>query len=292
MIGRRGGLLKTLVRKVIARLANAATPLLRSTRIGQVIHQEMLDQMMCETQAVEHGGVHLTFCVPNRVNKFRIDTFSTKEPETLEWIDRIPMGATLWDIGANVGLYACYAAKTRGCQVIAFEPSVFNLELLARNIFANALTDKVMIIPLPLSNSLGVDKLNMTTTEWGGALSTFGHTYGHDGHELQRVFEFRTLGVTMADAVACLRLPAPDYIKMDVDGIEHLILRGGESILRNVRQVLIEVNDQFNEQADVCAACLRGAGLALVSKSHSQMFENSAFRSAFNQIWARPSEAS
>jgi len=97
-----------------------------------------------------------------------MDTFSTKEPETLEWIDKIPQGSVIWDVGANIGLYTCYAAKARGCRVFAFEPSVFNLELLARNIFLNELTDRVTIIPTPLSNTLAFNALNMQTTEWGG----------------------------------------------------------------------------------------------------------------------------
>ena len=89
---------------------------------------------MNHTQKVEHQGVELTFAEPNDINNYRIGTFSTKEPETLEWIDEIPQGSVLWDIGANIGLYTCYAAKARGCRVFAFEPSVFNLELLARSL--------------------------------------------------------------------------------------------------------------------------------------------------------------
>jgi FkbM family methyltransferase len=54
----------------------------------------------------------------------------------------MPRGSVLWDIGANVGLYSCYAVKARDCRVFAFEPSVFNLELLARNIFLNGIADQ------------------------------------------------------------------------------------------------------------------------------------------------------
>ena len=78
---------------------------------------------MSRSRAVRHHGTQLTFAVPNRLNRFRIDTFSTKEPETLDWIDAIQEGSVLWDIGANVGLYSCYAAKARRCRVVAFEPS-------------------------------------------------------------------------------------------------------------------------------------------------------------------------
>jgi two-component system OmpR family sensor kinase len=38
-------------------------------------------------------------------------------------------------------------------------------------------------------------------------------------------------------------MPKPNYMKIDVDGIEHLILEGCESILKTVNSVLIEIND-------------------------------------------------
>lgn len=81
----------------------------------------------------------MRFYVPNAQCRYRVSSFSTKEPDTLEWMDTIPPGSVIWDIGANVGLYSVYAAKSRGARVFAFEPSVFNLELLARNIFLNQL---------------------------------------------------------------------------------------------------------------------------------------------------------
>ena len=58
----------------------------------------------------------------------------------------MPEGSVVWDIGANVGLYSCYAAKHRGCRVFAFEPYVFNLEILARNIYLNQLSERVTIV--------------------------------------------------------------------------------------------------------------------------------------------------
>ena len=51
----------------------------------------------------------------------------------------------------------------------------------------------------------------------------------------------------MDDAVQRLDIPVPDYIKMDVDGIEHLILKGGSRVLREVAGILIEVNEDYKE---------------------------------------------
>ena len=96
---------------------------------------------MSTIRTVSYHGTQLAFCVPNGLNHIRVETFSTKEPETLAWIDAIAVDSVLWDVGANIGLYSCYAAKARHCRIIAFEPSVFNLELLARNVFLNHVTD-------------------------------------------------------------------------------------------------------------------------------------------------------
>ena len=98
-----------------------------------------------------HNKIKVYFANPNRLCVNRARYFSEKEPETLEWIDKIEVGAVLWDIGANIGLYSVYAAKTRSCLVFAFEPSVFNLEFLARNIYMNNLSNNIVIVPLALS---------------------------------------------------------------------------------------------------------------------------------------------
>lgn len=254
---------------------------------GGRIQQLLATAMMSNTRIVEHDGVRMSFVVPNYVNSWRVRSFSSKEPETLEWIDGFAAGSVLWDVGANVGLYSCYAARRRGCRVFAFEPSVFNLELLARNIWNNALCELVTIVPLPLSDNLANSTLNMSSTEWGGAMSTFDQTYTHDGSSLNKIFEFRTVGVSMDDAAQLLRIPPPDYLKMDVDGIEHLILKGGAAVLRSVKGVLIEINEEFAKQAADSSRYLVDAGLELKEKRHADMFEKTIFKNCYNQIWRR-----
>ena len=264
--------------------------LLSKTKIGGFAFEQILNSAMDATQSLTHNQTHLVFSVPNSLNRFRVDSFSTKEPETLEWIDSFPPESVLWDIGANIGLYSCYAAKARSCKVFAFEPSVFNLELLARNIYLNQLTANVCIVPLPLSNDLGISTLNMTSKDWGGALSTFGEDYGWDGKQMKQVFNFQTIGVSVDNVENLLLIPQPNYIKIDVDGIEHLILSGAKHVLSIVDGVLVEVNDDFLEHAHQCNEILLQAGLVLKEKRHAEMF-NSAHSfgggHVWNQIWIR-----
>ena len=93
----------------------------------------------------------------------------------------------------------------------------------------------------------------------------------------------------MDDLTRRMAIPTPDFIKMGVDGIEHLILSGGEEVLSAVKGVLIEVNDEFEEQATKCAALLSKAGLVLRDKRQSDMIAASSadFQHTFNQIWVR-----
>jgi len=264
---------KRTMRKIVAGLSK--------TYVGRYAYQEIIDAAMKWERSVIYGSHRLNFAVPNWLNQYRIDTFATKEPETLEWVDSIPEGSVLWDIGANIGLYSIYAAKARNCCVYAFEPSVFNLELLARNIFLNNLQNQITIIPVALSDQLGVNFFRMTTTAWGGALSSFGQDFDQNGAPLKDIFEYQTLGMSMSDAVSLFNVPRPDYIKIDVDGIEHFILRGGSNVLAKVKGLLIEINDTFQDQAEESVRILEKAGLSLFKKC------DLGVSNQFNQWWMR-----
>lgn len=270
-------MLKQFVKHMITRAALG----LSKTSVGLYAYQQIIDTSMKRKRVVNYRSHRMVFAVPNWLNQYRIDTFAIKEPETLEWVDSVPEGAVLWDVGANIGLYAIYAAKARNCRVYAFEPSVFNLELLARNIFLNNLQNRITIIPVALSDQLGLNSFKMTTTAWGGALSTFGQDFDQNGALLKDIFEYQTLGMSITDVVSLLHIPQPDYIKIDVDGIEHLILRGGGNVLAKVNGVLIEINDKFLEQAEESVRLLENAGLSLHRKC------DLGVPNQFNQWWLR-----
>jgi FkbM family methyltransferase len=275
-------IIKKFIKYFISRLINWLMIFIPKTRIGNYIYQEIIKNIMKRNNEVVHKNKTLKFCLPNKLNERRFNTFATKEPETLKWIESIPQGSILWDIGANIGLYSVYAAKSQNCKVFAFEPSVFNLELLARNIALNKLQKSISIIPIALSDQIGMNLFKMSNTEWGGALSTFGENFGQDGKELKQMFEYQTTGLSMDNACEFLKIPQPDFLKMDVDGLEHFILRGGLKTLSLVEGVLIEINDMFIEQAKESSTLLKKAGLVLHKKCDLGVSKQ------FNQWWIRP----
>ena len=168
---------------------------------------------------------------------------------------------------------------------------MFNLGLLAKNIYVNSLSERINVVPIPLSSKDQISELLMSNVHEGGAMSSFGVSFGHDGKMLDEHMVYRMPGLTLDTILASGMISEPPtLIKIDVDGIEHLILSGAQSTLRapTLRSVLVEVNDEFRELASGVAQHLTEAGFQLKAKLHSEMLDSGPFATSFNQIWVRP----
>ncbi len=222
---------------------------------------------------------------------WRARTLSTKEPETLEWIDRFAEGEVFWDIGANVGLYALYAAISRKVCVLAFEPSAANYFLLNRNIELNELTDWLQAYCLAFSDGTRIDTLNMQNTDLGGALSSFGSTIDESGRTFVPKFRQGSIGYSIDQFVDRFTPLFPNHIKIDVDGIEDCIVAGAAATLRDdrLRSLSIELDDERPDHTQSVVAAIEQAGLRLATKRQSAMIAASEFKHIFNYQFRRTS---
>ena len=237
----------------------------------------------------------ITFFVPNQITNWRVDTFFSKEPETLEWIDGFKKKENLifWDIGANVGLYSIYnALKNINSTTISFEPSSSNLRVLTRNISINNLENNIKVVPIPLTNKENIFQI-MREGHFveGGALNTFGEKFDFQGKEFEPKMKYSLLGTTINNLIENKILEVPDYIKIDVDGIEHLILEGGNKILKNkkIKSLSIELNKNFKEQYDKVFNIMKENEFSYLYKkvNDDNFAEESKYNIVFNYIFAR-----
>ena len=240
-------------------------------------------------KVIKLDNLSLSFYVPNQLILYRVNTFFLKEPEIIEWINNFKERGIFYDVGANIGLYSCYASKKKNTNTYSFEPSVFNLENLSKNIFINNLSDKITIIPNPLYSKKTISEMNMSNTDLGGALSTFKEDYSYDGNKIQTIFKFRVPGATIDSLVEEYSLPYPDYLKIDVDGIEHLILKGATKSLQQVKSIFIEVNENFYEHKNTIEEILLKNDFEFVSKHSDIAIKSEKFKNCFNQIWFKKS---
>src|SRR5438132_2135648 len=139
-------------------------------------------------------GHEINLWVESAIERFRAKTYNAKEPETLDWIERyIRPGDVVYDVGANIGLYAMFAAKRlegRG-KVYAFEPEALNHAKLSKNIHLNGLSGMVVPCCLALTDTLCFDTFNLHPNNFeemaggqlvpGSALHSFGVENDYSG---------------------------------------------------------------------------------------------------------------
>ena len=282
-----------LILYLIKKYAGLLSYLFKIDIVSQIF-SSVFFELENRTQRVVHINdnkceVTLDFYTPNEMCKMRADTFSSKEPEILNWIDKHGGDDTFWDIGSNIGLYSIYYGLSKSGRVVSFEPSVFNLKQLAKNISLNGLSEKIDLNPIPLSDSTGYADFSVSSLEEGSAQNAFGVSYGFDGNNLNQQVNYSLLGMKGDEIIKYGYVnKIPKMIKLDVDGIEHLILEGMKEILQsdNCYSVFVEVNDDFHDQATQVNKILTQSGFELSEKTHAEMHEHSTkYSKTFNQIW-------
>ncbi|MEQ9364472.1 MAG: FkbM family methyltransferase [Leptospirales bacterium] len=196
------------------------------------------------------------------VCRWRAATLLSKEPETIGWMDSFAAGETLWDIGANIGVYALYAGAIRGCRVVAFEPAAQNYYILNKNIELNGLAEKVRAFPVAFSYGFRASSFSMSSLEGGNALSTI-----EDGPEIAGNFTQGLMALSLDEFVERGGMTFPDHLKIDVDGEEHNILLGGKKLLadKRLRTLLIELDGDETNFAE-SLELIRAAGFEQVEE--------------------------
>jgi FkbM family methyltransferase len=237
----------------------------------------------------------IKFFIPNQLTEWRVNTFFTKEPETIAWIDKFKNDKkfNFWDIGSNIGLYSIYAAITHSnCQVISFEPSSNNLRVLTRNISINNLENNIKVFSNPLTNK-SKKFLMMKHNEFteGGALNSFGENFNFEGKEQTYSMKYQLLGLSIKDILDNKILEIPDYIKIDVDGIEHIILSGAENYLKDskIRSISVEINENFKTQFNNILDIMKKNNFVFLEKKQNDELKNSdgPFSQSFNYIFKK-----
>ena len=281
-------IIKKTSKKLIKFLSFLFTNFLKRFGVGRYFLEQLNKSINNLNINIRHKNISLNFFTPNRLNRFRAKTFSEKEPETLEWIDNFKNDSIFWDIGANVGVYSCYAGKKEKTKVYAFESSVFNLECLVKNININNLNEVITIFPLPLTDYTKETDFNLSSTDSGSAMASFGVSYKSDGSDFNKIFNYKILGLSIDEAIKNFNLETPNYIKIDVDGIEHLILSGGMKVLSEVDEILVEVDEKFETQVEKVKSILGKSGLKYSGKYQSLMMQKANKKNrTFNQVWKR-----
>lgn len=138
------------------------------------------------------------------------------------------------DIGANIGSYTVLASAEMEAQSIAVEPVPVTFGYLKNNILANDMAHLVT----PLNIGLGSKKGSLKFTK---SLDTENHIAV--GNETDTIdVEIDTLDNIIGNC-------QPNLLKIDVEGFETEVLRGGDATLKkpSLKAIIIELNGEGNK---------------------------------------------
>ena len=240
-----------------------------------------------------HNKKIIFFC-PSLRSFSRVQSLYTKEPETLSWMDNFQLHNSkkivYWDIGANIGLYSIYAAvKFKDIEIISFEPSTSNTRTLSRNISINNLESKISIFPLALSDKENIiSYFNETRFSEGGSISNFNSNINYNGEivEENRIKnKYNLFGTSIDNLILNKILKVPNYIKIDVDGIEHLILKGAENLLKNqnLKELSIEMNPDYLKQFELINEFMEENNFKQIVSTNSRLLNDKNYKLKLNE---------
>ena len=158
-------------------------------------------------------------------------------------------GMLALDVGANVGFFTLLLSRRAGPtgRVLAFEPDLANLSMLRRNVAINQ-CGNVEVCALALGNENGFASfMRDEKTGLEGHLVAGQHGWQDASSPAGPIVETR---VSTIDAELAGRDRPVAFIKLDVEGSEAAVLRGGEHTIRRDRPVILaELSSSFRDVA-------------------------------------------
>lgn len=226
---------------------------LKITQIINFLDRKFVNFILMRKKKVYYNGDSF-FTIRNLggASVDRVNSFHTKEKETLDWIDKFEKGHILFDIGSNIGLYSIYfAIKNYKNFVVSFEPESQNFYSLRSNIIDNKLHENIIAFPLALSNKIFIDKImldKVKVNSFGRSNFLFSSNIS-DGTCNKMFFNQGVFKMTLDYFIEVANI-IPNHIKIDVDGYELEVIQGMKKILnnKNLYSILIEIDNSYKKE--------------------------------------------
>jgi FkbM family methyltransferase len=142
-------------------------------------------------------------------------------------------GTVMYDVGAHIGFHALPAARA-GAQVIAFEPDPESASRLRANVECNDLCDRVRVV-----QAAAWSEASVSLPFRRGLPRSQGGICWEQCQPVLASGEITAIRAVRLDDVTANDWPAPDIIKIDVEGAESEVLKGATGILQRNRPALI-----------------------------------------------------
>lgn len=177
-------------------------------------------------QAMSYPGIERRFLVEFDP-VWRWTEKGVREPGVLKFVQtRVGRGSTVFDVGAHIGEWTLLFSELVGPsgRVVAFEPDPVARASLKKNLAMNGISNAI-VEEMCVSDKMG--KAILRAERFGSGLSSI--VRGNEGGG------YRELEVdsTTLDEYCETRAISPDWIKIDAEGSEPLIVRGMQRLIED-----------------------------------------------------------
>tara|TARA_B100000965_G_scaffold364029_1_gene347372 strand:+ start:2451 stop:3233 length:783 start_codon:yes stop_codon:yes gene_type:complete len=201
----------------------------------------------------EISGERLIYNIKNLTTLGRAQTLFTKEPITISWLRSFEKNKIFFDVGANVGMYSIFSAKVSKVKVFSFEPESSNFQLLIENIISNNLIENIKAFPTAIGDESNFTSLFLSEYRIGTSQHMIDKKLDHNLKQADYKISQGIFKTSLDEIISKWKFPIPNYLKIDVDGIEHLIIKNATTLLKNknLSSVLIEINRNREEDLEI-----------------------------------------
>ena len=207
-------------------------------RLSQKEIFQNFSELLCEDPIInvsEFGG---RFAVDARSDIFRrILINKSYEPELVQHcLNFLDKTRDVIDVGANVGFFTVMFAKNiTNKKVLSIEPTKNAIRRLRQNLELNDVIDRVDVFEGVASNQNGT--VEIKTIEGKEEYSSLGEMLHPSISKESYVTE--SIISTTIDALVEQKSLDPGFLKVDVEGVEHLVFEGAQETIKNKRPIIL-----------------------------------------------------
>ena len=164
--------------------------------------------------------------------EFGLSVLGRSSSQVSIFLRSVKPGAIVFDVGANIGEFTILLSHAVGPngKIHAFEPVPQTFERLTRNVKKSSINNRVILNNCALSDHLGYATIHMPASDETEASLT-DHSYA--SWSSKSVVSFDCKLETLDNYSVMHNIEKIDFVKIDVEGAEMLVLRGMKKILSN-----------------------------------------------------------
>ncbi|MET0082029.1 MAG: FkbM family methyltransferase [Sedimenticola sp.] len=184
--------------------------------------------------------------------------------------------SNVWDVGANVGVFTFAASSVahKG-TVLSIEADIWLANILRRSArFKEYANNTICVLPVAISDTNSV--ASFVVAARGRATNALEVVAGRS--QMGGIREKQYVPTLTLDTLLN-SFPPPDFVKIDVEGAEYMVLQGAENLINEIRpKFYVEVGSDVSSQI---LNVFQSAGYAAYDNAGNKLTDSCAYNTFF-----------